>query len=145
MSRFNLRTRKSMKLIGQLECTSCHRFYFPPENSDDENDDGIQTKPGENLCCDCEEKKRYEPSPKRRAIQRQNGVPSPISKTIKQEKIDPDYSQSNIDGNYGRFSSVANQNTTNGSNNFNSDRMVQIHSSELLAQPMLPLNMNSEY
>lgn len=145
MSSRTLRNRKSIKLIGQNECTSCHRFYFPSENSDDENDDGVQTKTVEALCCDCEEKKRSEPPPKRRAIQRQNGVPSPMSKVIKQEKLDSDDLQSNISGNYGRFSSNANQNTTNGINNFNCDRMVQIHSSELLTQPMLPLNMNSEY
>lgn len=119
-----------MKLFGQIECTSCHRFYFPPENADDEiDDDGNQTS--EKLCCDCEEKKQYEIPPKRR---RQNGVPSsPIITNIKQEKIDSDDMQPRISD---RISPIT---------NFDSDRMVQIHSSELLTQPMVPLNINSEY
>ena len=131
--RFNLRTRKSVKLFGQIKCTSCGRFYFPSENSDDENDDVDQSKTGENLCCNCEEEKRQEPPPKRRAIQGQNGAPSLAPKIIKQEKIDLDYSPTNDSGHCDRLSSIPNQ-----------DRMVQIHSSELLTQP-LPLNINSEY
>lgn len=134
-----------MKLYGQIECTSCHRYYFPPENSDDENnDDEVNTESGEKLCCDCEEKSRYEPPPKRRAVQRQNGVRTPISKMIKQEKIDPVELQETINRHSDQFTSDSNQITTNHSN-FNCDRMVQIHSSELLTQPMLPLNINRKY
>lgn len=146
-SRFSLRTRKSMKLLGQIECSSCQRFYFPPENSDDENDDvDEQTENSEQLCCDCEEKKAYKSPPrKRRAIQQQNGVPSPIVKVIKQEQIDPADLQANNGGYNDRVSPIANQNTTNGINHFNCDSMVQIHTSELLKQPMLPLSIDSEY
>lgn len=142
IGRFNLRTRKSMKLFGQIECTSCHRFYFPPESADDfDIDDDVdenQTNTSEKLCCDCEEKKRHEPPPKRRrAVQRQNGVPStPLTVKIKQEQIDQDDSQSEISAYNDRISPIT---------NFDDNRMVQIHSSELLTQPMLPLNINSEY
>lgn len=155
--RFNFRTRKSLKLHGQIECTSCHRFYFSPEIFDEENyDDGDQSG-AEKLCCDCEEKKRCEPPPKRRAMQRQNGVQTPISKTtttttttpmttIKQEKIDSIGSQANSNGHYDRLPSIANQNTVKGiSDDFSENRMVQIHSSELLTQSMLPLNFKREY
>lgn len=146
--RFNLRTRKSLKLHGQIECTSCHRYYFAPEIFDNENDDyDDQTKAGgEKLCCDCEEKKRLEPPPKRRSVQRQNAAPFPMPKTtpmpvnIKQEKIDSD---ATANGHCGRFLPNA---ITNGiSSDFSQNGMVQIHSSELLEQPMLPLNINSEY
>lgn len=148
--RFNLRTRKSLKLHGQIECTSCHRYYFEPEIFDDENDD-CESKGGEKLCCDCEDKKKLEPPPKR---QRQNVAPSSISNTtpmiprIKQEKMDLDYSPAADKGHCDqRLRPIANQNaTTNGiSSDFHQNGMVQIHSSELLSQPMLPLNVNSEY
>lgn len=149
-SRFNLRTRRSMKLNGQIECTSCRRHYFPAENSDDENsDDDEQTKKvKQQLCCDCDAKQVYKsPPPKRRIVQRQNGAPSPILTQIKQEKIDSDYSPAKINGYPDGISSNAKQKTTkaNGNNRVNCDNMVQIHSSELLSQPMLPLNINSEY
>lgn len=154
--RFNLRTRKSLKLHGQIECTSCHRYYFAPEIFDDENDDcddPTKTNGGEKLCCDCEEKKQLEPPPKRRAVQRQNAAPSPISKTtpitkrIKQEKIDSDDPHATFNGHCDQFSSNANQNATTNDicADFSQNGMVQIHSSELLAQPMLPLNINSKY
>lgn len=151
--RFNLRTRKSLKLHGQIECTSCHRYYFAPEIFDDKNDD-CESNGGEKLCCDCEEKKKLEPPPKRRSVQRQNIAPSAISKTppmttkIKQEKMDSDYSPATAKGHCAqRLASIANPNaTTIGvSSDFCQNGMVQIHSSELLTQPMLPLNINSEY
>lgn len=140
-SRFNLRARKSLKLFGQSECTSCHRFYFPPENSDDENDNGTQATATETLCCDCEEKKRHEPPPKRRAVQRQNGASPSISNVyIKQEKPDLDDSQSIASGHFDQRLSNVNQHAKNRTENTNCDQMVQIHSSELL-----PLNTNSKY
>lgn len=149
--RFNLRTRKSLKLHGQIECTSCHRYYFAPEICDDENDifDDQTKANGEKLCCDCEEKKRLEPPPKRRNVQRQNAAPAtaPISKTkpmtpkIKQEKIDADYSPATNKGHCDRVSPI-----TNGiGNDFSQHGMVQIHNVQLLTQPMLPLNVNSKY
>lgn len=150
--RFNLRTRKSLKLQGQIECSSCHRYYFAPEIFDEENDDCDDQTKGEKLCCDCEDKKRLEPPPKRRSVQRQNAAPSPISKTtpmtskIKQEKNDLDYSPAAIKGHCDQFSLISNRNTTtNGiGNDFSQNGMVQIHNVQLLTQPMLPLNVNSK-
>lgn len=150
--RFNLRTRKSLKLNGQIECTSCHRYYFAPEIFDVENDDcddPTKTNGGEKLCCDCEEKKQLEPPPKRRAVQRQNVASSPISKTtpmttkIKQEQIDLDYSPATDNGHFDRVSTIANRTAT--TNGISQNGMVQIHSSELLTQPMLTMNINRKY
>lgn len=132
-----------MKLHGQIECTSCHRFYFPAENSDDENDDDEQTQKIKQLCCDCEAKQADKSPPrKRRASQRQNGVqPSPLM--IKQEKIDSNESPGHNNGCHGQITPLTNR---NGFNHLDLNRMVQIHSVDLLAQPMVPLNnINSEY
>lgn len=116
--RFNLRTRKSLK--NQLECVSCNRQYFPLECSEDDEND-VQT---ENICCDCDEKRRTESKPKRRAI------------SIKVEHPDPSYEcqadQQNTFTNY-----------ATRSRNLNPGNMVQIHSIELVKPATAVVNASN--
>lgn len=56
IGRSNLRARKSLKSIGQLECHLCKRHYFPIEFTEEdedeiENENGYSTR---NICVDCD-------------------------------------------------------------------------------------------
>lgn len=114
--RFNLRTRKSLKLAGQIECNSCKRNYFPSNFSDD-NDNTEQT---ENVCCNCEKiPLQNAPQPRKRAKRT----------SIKEEKIDPDFD-------FHKMVNVSNDQCPGTSETTKiqlpKQSMVQIHSIELL-------------
>lgn len=123
--RFNLRTRKSLILVGQIECSLCKRHYFPLENSDDDDIDDQK----ENICCNCEEKQQYQPPTKKRAIQCDNDAKATA---IKRERME---SNSNISNQNSQTQPDANQtkvkqpkqrkNTQNRKQSINSKRIVQ--------------------
>lgn len=131
-----------MKLNGQVECSSCKRYYFSSEDLDEDENDGPKT----NICCDCEERQRYEPQAKR---QRRSGA---TATAIKQEKLELNdilekpivyHDQNQADLKH----PVEKENTQNHENDVKSGCMVQIHSIELLSQPQQPfiLNTNSKF
>lgn len=128
--RFNLRARKSMKLLGQKECNSCSRYYFPREYSDDEENIDSSNE-SEQICCNCEQKKQAKMKPTKKIHQ---NVASP--KTIKIENVDPNEMDHN--------GPIQNKHNQNRGNNFRSDCMVQIHFDELTMQPTAMLDSNGE-
>lgn len=122
VGRFNLRSRKSLKLTGQIECNSCKRNFFPIDFSKDNENIGQIN------CCDCEEKEQNVTHPKRRT-------------TIKIEKEDSPPStntdESNSDGSSDLSQdSVLRMNAPVRKNFLRSSRIVKIHTADLLKHPM---------
>lgn len=141
VGRFNLRTRKSLKLNGQIECSSCKRFYFPPENLEDDDENEIQTK---KICCDCEDRQKQQPPAKR---QRKNGatitaIKQELNNSITQSH---DYYDQHSNQSLQPIRSIEKENTHNVDKKSNSGCMVQIHSIELLSNSPIKLTTKSKF
>lgn len=108
--RRSLRSRKTVKLNGQIQCESCKRFYFTSEYID-ESESTVKR-----ICCNCEGEQQKQSFEKR---QKKHGT---IATEIKQELIKPSFQQN--------VSSNGKENASSVDNNLNSDCMVQIHSIE---------------
>lgn len=142
VGRFNLRTRKSLKLNGQIECNSCKRYYFPPENVDEDDDDNeVKTK---QICCDCEDRQQQQPPAKRQRKSRATVT------AIKQEPITlipqpPVYYDQHSNQTLQPILSIEKENTQNVDKKTNSGCMVQIHSIELLSNSPIALTTISKF
>lgn len=128
-----------MKLNGQIECTSCKRYYFSSEYLEDEDeDDGQKT----NICCDCEERQRCQPQPKR---QRRSAAKATA---IKQETLETNEISAKPIVYFDQYQTelehpIEKENTQDHKNHVKSECMVQIHSIELLSQPQQLVTINS--
>lgn len=118
---FNLRTRKSLKSIGQSVCKSCKRKYFPEDFSEHSD-----TKGDQSLCCDCESKKLIEPPAKRRQTRK-----AMATATIKPEPVE---SSSISNGQPNVIQTIPTNEKKSPRNNLDSDNMVKIHFTELLTK-----------
>lgn len=127
--RFNLRQRKSVKLFGQIECSSCKRYYFPTDNSDEEEESETKTN---KICCDCEERAQNVPPPKRRVVQRKNDISATTQANVKQERIDSANFpvQNNV---FEHLQRNEKENTQQHCNNMNTGNTVPIHSVQVFA------------
>lgn len=85
MSRFNLRSRKTLKLSTQKQCSKCQRHMFCDEEieNDDEN---------EVICVDCEKQPTIEPEVKKQQRKRKLPQLVPANKM----KIEKDDSENQI-------------------------------------------------
>lgn len=133
--RFNLRARKTLKLLGQVQCISCTRYFFPPEYVDDEKN-AESGNESEHICCDCEQKKQVAKMKLAKKVRQHKNAASSTT-TIKIEKIEPIEILSDLS-----IQPIQSQNNQNNGSNFRPECMVQIHLDELITQPPAILNSN---
>lgn len=79
MSRFNLRSRKSLKLSSQSQCEQCQRPFFARDDDDSDNENKA-------LCNECDASMTA-----KKAAENKKQPSRTIAKRIKLEKSDPDF------------------------------------------------------
>lgn len=125
MNHFNLKSKESQKMTGQLECRLCKRIYFPTETSDEDN-----------ICSDCDLKNHIgpEPQPKRRISQRKR-TPTAV-------KVENDHSADQCLLTLEH--PIESEHIYNRRNVLAKGAMVQIHFTELLNASQIISNYNSK-